>query len=230
MLANSQGTYHLLELARANAARFLLASTSEAYGDPLEHPQRETYWGNVNPNGERACYDESKRFAEALTFVYWRSHGLDARIIRIFNTYGPHSDPADGRVVPNFISQALRGEPLTIYGAGTQTRALCYVDDLVDGIARAMFSSGSRGEVFNLGNPDERTIRELAEVINHLCGNRSELVFRPYISADDPQRRCPDITKARDVLGWEPRVALEAGLARTIAWFRERLGLVLVHR
>lgn len=224
MLANSVGTHHLLDLARRRGARFLLASTSEAYGDPLEHPQRESYWGNVNPNGERACYDESKRFGEALTFVYWRTHGLDARIIRIFNTYGPHSDPDDGRIVPNFISQALRGEPITLYGSGEQTRALCYVSDLVEGIVRAQVTPGVTGEVINLGNPDERTVREYAELINRLCGGRSEIVYRPFISADDPQRRCPDIAKARALLGWRPTVPLEDGLARTIAWFRERLG------
>jgi nucleoside-diphosphate-sugar epimerase len=204
-----------------------MASTSEAYGDPLEHPQKETYWGNVNPNGERSCYDESKRFGESITFVYWRSMGLDARIIRIFNTYGPHSDPNDGRIVPNFISQALKGEPITIYGTGEQTRSLCYVSDLVDGIVRAQLSEGTTGEVFNLGNPDEHTVREYAEIINQMCGGRSEIVYRPFISADDPQRRRPDIAKARARLGWEPRVGLEEGMARTIAWFRERLGVAV---
>jgi nucleoside-diphosphate-sugar epimerase len=225
MLANSLGTHRMLELAKASGARFLMASTSEAYGDPLEHPQKETYWGNVNPNGERSCYDESKRFGEALTFVYWRSLGLDARIIRIFNTYGPHSDPDDGRFVPNFVSQALRGEPITIYGTGEQTRSLCYVSDLVDGIVRAQLSEGTTGQVFNLGNPDEHTVREYAEIINQMCGGRSEIVYRPFISADDPQRRRPDIAKARAQLGWEPRVGLEEGMARTIAWVRERLGV-----
>jgi nucleoside-diphosphate-sugar epimerase len=228
MLANSVGTHRMLELAGASGARFLMASTSEAYGDPLEHPQKETYWGNVNPNGQRSCYDESKRFGEAMTFVYWRSNGLDARIIRIFNTYGPHSDPNDGRIVPNFISQALRGEPITIYGTGDQTRSLCYVSDLVEGIVRAQLSEGTTGEVFNLGNPDEHTVAEYAEIINRMCGGRSEIVFRPFISADDPQRRRPDITKARTQLGWEPTVGLEEGMGRTIAWFRERLG-VAVH-
>jgi nucleoside-diphosphate-sugar epimerase len=225
MLANSLGTHRMLELARTSGARFLMASTSEAYGDPLEHPQKETYWGNVNPNGERSCYDESKRFGEAITFVYWRSLGLDARIIRIFNTYGPHSDPDDGRFVPNFVSQALKGEPITLYGTGEQTRSLCYVSDLVEGIVRAQLSEGTTGQVFNLGNPDEHTVREYAEIINQMCGGRSEIVYRPFISADDPQRRRPDIAKARAVLGWEPRVGLEEGMARTIAWFRERLGV-----
>ena len=225
MMANSVGTHRLLELARTSGARFLIASTSEAYGDPLEHPQKETYWGNVNPNGERSCYDESKRFGEAITFVYWRTHGVDARIIRIFNTYGPHSDPNDGRIVPNFISQALRGEPITLYGSGEQTRSLCYVSDLVEGILRAQFSEGTKGEVFNLGNPDEHTAREYAEIINRMCGGRSEIVYRPFLSADDPQRRRPDITKSRSQLGWEPKVGLDEGLGKTIAWFRQRLGI-----
>ena len=225
---NSRGAENLLDLARASGARFLQASTSEVYGDPLEHPQKETYWGNVNPNGARACYDEGKRYAEMVTFVYWRSLGVDARIIRIFNTYGPHSDPNDGRIVPNFISQALRGEPITIYGTGEQTRSLCYVSDLVDGIVRAQLTEGTTGQVFNLGNPDERTVREYADLINRMCGGRSEIVHRPFLSADDPQRRRPDIAKARAQLGWEPKVGLEEGLARTIAWFRERLG-VAVH-
>lgn len=224
-LVNSIGSHNLLELARARGARYLIASTSEAYGDPLEHPQKESYWGNVNPNGERACYDEAKRYAEMIAFVYWRHHGLDARIIRIFNTYGPHSDPGDGRIVPNFIAQALRGEPITIHGDGRQTRSLCYVSDLVAGIEAAMFSPGTTGEVFNLGNPDERTVGEIADVINELCGRRSELVYMAQPRADDPQRRCPDIAKARALLGWSPRVDLSTGLAETIAWFRSRMGI-----
>jgi nucleoside-diphosphate-sugar epimerase len=228
MLVNSVGSNHLLELALANHARYLVASTSEAYGDPLEHPQKETYWGNVNPNGERACYDEGKRFSEALTFVYWRAHGLDARIIRIFNTYGPHSDPDDGRIVPAFISQALRGEPITVHDSGEQTRSICYVSDLVDGIVRAMFSDKTTGEVFNLGNPEEHTVREFAEVINRLCGGRSEIVVGLEGRPDDPRRRCPDITKAQTVLGWSPKVGLEEGLEKTIAWFRERLGVAVL--
>src|SRR5262245_25574726 len=162
-----------------------------------------------------------------MTFVYWRSMGVDARIIRIFNTYGPHSDPDDGRIVPNFISQALRGEPITIYGKGEQTRSLCYVSDLVAGIVQAQLRDGTTGEVFNLGNPDEHTVREYAEIINRMCGGRSAIVYRPFISADDPQRRRPDITKARERLGWHPRVGLEEGLSRTIAWFRERLGVAV---
>ncbi|HEY3083010.1 MAG TPA: UDP-glucuronic acid decarboxylase family protein [Chloroflexota bacterium] len=222
---NSRGAENLLDLARASGARFLQASTSEVYGDPLEHPQKETYWGNVNPNGARACYDEGKRYAEMVTFVYWRSLGVDARIIRIFNTYGPHSDPNDGRIVPQFVSQALRGEPITVHGDGEQTRSFCYVFDLVDGIMRAQFSAGTTGEVFNLGNPDERRIREVAEIVNRFCGDRSEIVYEPQPRVDDPMRRQPDITKARTMLGWQPTVPLEEGLDRTIAWFRTRLGI-----
>jgi nucleoside-diphosphate-sugar epimerase len=222
-LVNSFGTYHLLELARRNRAQFLIASTSEAYGDPLQHPQREDYWGNVNPVGVRSCYDESKRFGESLTMTFVRQHHLDARVIRIFNTYGPHSDPRDGRIVPNFITQAVRGEPITVYGDGQQTRSLCYVADLVEGILRAMWAPRTTGRVYNLGNPDERTVLEFAERIKSLAGSSSEIVFRPHISADDPQRRCPDIARARSELGWEPRVQLDEGLMRTISWFRTRL-------
>ena len=223
---NSRGTENLLDVARASGARFLQASTSEAYGDPLEHPQKESYWGNVNPNGERACYDEGKRYAEMVTFVYWRSLGVDARIIRIFNTYGPHSDPNDGRIIPQFVSQALRGDAITVHGDGEQTRSFCYVSDLVEGIHRAMFRPGTTGEVFNLGNPDERRVREIAEIVNRLCGSGSKIVYEPQPRADDPTRRCPDITKAKTVLGWQPSVPLEEGLAKSITWFRERLGLV----
>ncbi|MDA8217730.1 MAG: SDR family oxidoreductase [Dehalococcoidales bacterium] len=222
-LANSQGTYRMLELARKRAAKFLFASTSEAYGDPLEHPQREEYWGNVNPNGQRSCYDESKRFGEALTFTYVREFGLDARIVRIFNTYGPRSDPEDGRIVPNFVTQALRGDPITVYGDGQQTRSLCYVSDLVDGLVRAQGSAGTKGGVFNLGNPDEHTVLQFAEIIKRETGSSSPITFRPLVTQDDPTRRKPDITRARERLGWEPRVPLAEGLARTIAWFKERL-------
>jgi UDP-glucuronate decarboxylase len=225
-LVNSVGTKHLLDLARANGARFLMASTSEAYGDPLEHPQRETYWGNVDPIGLRACYDEGKRFAEMLTSVYWRTYGVDGRIIRIFNCYGPHSDPEDGRIVPTFIRQALLGEDLPIHGTGEQTRSLCYVADLVEGITRVMFREGTTGEVFNLGNPDERSVRDFAELINRLCGQRSKIVHLDAPErVGDPQRRCPDITKAKGKLDWQPRVPLDQGLGETIAWFRERLGI-----
>lgn len=217
-LVNSQGTYQLLEMARRQRARFLLASTSEAYGDPQEHPQVEGYWGHVNPVGPRACYDESKRFGEALTVTFVRAHDLDARIIRIFNTYGPHSDPDDGRIVPNFITQALAGEPMTVYGDGAQTRSLCYVEDLVEGIRAVMFGDGLQGEVTNLGNPEEHTVLEYAHLIRRLCRSNSSIEFRP-LPQDDPTKRCPDITKARTRLGWEPRVGLEEGLRRTIEWF-----------
>ena len=221
---NSEGTLQLLELARANDARFLLTSTSEAYGDPLEHPQRESYWGNVNPVGDRACYDEGKRYAEALTMTYIRRLGVDGRIVRIFNTYGPRSDPNDGRLVPNFITQALRGEPLTVFGGGEQTRSLCYVSDLVEGLMRAMFADAARGEVINLGNPEEHTVREYAERIRALCGSSAPIVNVEASLGDDPQRRRPDISKARELLDWQPRVGLDEGLRRTIAYFREELG------
>lgn len=224
-LVNSLGSHNLLDVAEKHGARYLMASTSEAYGDPLEHPQRETYWGNVNPVGERACYDESKRYAEMIAMVYHRSRGVDARVIRIFNTYGPHSDPDDGRIIPQFISQALRGEPITVHGDGSQTRSFCYVDDLVEGITRAITRPGTRGEVINLGNPDERTVIEIAEIINRQCGGRATIAFEPMPRQDDPRQRCPDITKARGLLGWEPRIQLDEGLARTIAWFRERLAI-----
>jgi len=225
-LTNSHGTYNLLELALRRQAMFLLASTSEAYGDPLEHPQREDYWGHVNPVGVRSCYDESKRFAETLTMIYVRQYGLDARIIRIFNTYGPHSDPHDGRIVPNFVTQALRGEPITVYGDGTQTRSLCYVSDLVEGLRRAMFTAESQGEVLNLGSPEEHSVLEYAHLIKRLSGSASPIVYvaAPQLGLrimDDPSRRCPDIAKARRVLGWEPHVPLAEGLEKTIAWFRQ---------
>jgi nucleoside-diphosphate-sugar epimerase len=227
-LVNSLGTHHCLDLAEHHAAKFLLASTSEAYGDPLQHPQTEEYWGNVNPVGVRSCYDEGKRFAEALTMVYVRARGLDARIVRIFNCYGPRSDPQDGRVVPNFMTQALLGRALTVYGDGQQTRSLCYVTDLVEGLLAAMDRPGTTGRVFNLGNPDERTVLELAQVIRRLAGTTAPIEHVEPISADDPQRRCPDITRARTELGWEPRVALEDGLRETLAWFRGRLGVTAV--
>ncbi len=214
------GTHKALGLAKAKGATFLLASTSEVYGDPLVHPQPEEYWGNVNPIGLRGVYDESKRFAEAMTMAYHRYHHVDTRIARIFNTYGPRMRLDDGRVVPSLVSQALRGEPLTVHGDGQQTRSFCYVSDLVESIVALLFS----GEVnpVNLGNPDEHTILEFAHIINELTGNRAGVVFtegRP----EDPKQRRPDITKARTLLGWEPKVGLREGLTQTIAWFKERL-------
>jgi nucleoside-diphosphate-sugar epimerase len=222
-LANALGSHELLRLARRRGAQYLFASTSEVYGDPREHPQVETYWGNVNPIGPRACYDESKRFGEALTTVYAQAYGLDARIVRIFNTYGPRSDPQDGRLVPNFVTQALRGQPLTVYGDGTQTRSLCYVDDLVRGIELAMFSPNTTGAVVNLGNPDEHAVLEYAELIREMVDPSLEIVFRP-LPTDDPTRRRPDISRARQLLGWEPMVPLRDGLALTVAWFRGAIG------
>jgi nucleoside-diphosphate-sugar epimerase len=222
---NSEGTRQLLETSRVSNARFLLASTSEIYGDPLEHPQREDHWGNVNPVGERSCYDEGKRFAEAITTAYSRTYGVDCRIIRIFNTYGPASDPCDGRLVPNFVTQALRGGPLTIFGDGRQTRSLCFVGDLVEGLMRAMFSDAARNEIINLGNPDERSVREYAERIQALCGINCEIVTAGEVIGDDPRRRRPDITKAIRLLGWKPRIGLDDGLRATIAYFRRELGI-----
>jgi nucleoside-diphosphate-sugar epimerase len=231
LFVNSFGTVQMLDLARKRGARFLFTSTSEIYGDPLVHPQTETYWGNVNPNGPRACYDESKRFGEAVTMAYWRSYGVDARIVRIFNTYGPHSRPDDGRIVPNFIIQALRHDPLTIYGDGSQTRSFCYVSDLVDGIQAAMQTEGTTGEVFNLGNPDEYTVLEFAQIILSRVGRScwgedasADIVYQP-LPVDDPTRRRPDISKAQEMLGWQPRVGLNEGIDRTAAWFREILQL-----
>jgi dTDP-glucose 4,6-dehydratase len=217
----SLGTHKALGLAKEKNARFLLASTSEVYGDPLVHPQKEDYWGNVNPIGPRGVYDEAKRFAEAITMAYHRTHGVQTRIVRIFNTHGPRMRLNDGRVVPNFISQALRGEPLTVYGDGSQTRSFCYVSDLVEGIARLLRSEHS-GPV-NCGNPMEVTILQFAEKIRALTGSRSEIVFRP-LPEDDPKVRQPDIGLARRLLGWEPKVPLEDGLRKTIDYFR---GVVL---
>jgi dTDP-glucose 4,6-dehydratase len=217
----SLGTHKALGLAKAKGARFLLASTSEVYGDPQVHPQPESYWGHVNPVGPRGVYDEAKRFAEAMTMAYHRYHGVPTRIVRIFNTYGPRMRPRDGRVVSNFIVQALRGEPLTIYGDGSQTRSFCYVDDLVEGIFRLFHSE--RPEPVNLGNPDEFTVRDLARQIVEITGSRSELEFR-RLPEDDPKVRRPDISVAREVLGWSPRVALADGLRRTIPHLRRLVG------
>jgi dTDP-glucose 4,6-dehydratase len=216
----SLGTHKALGLARAKGARFLLASTSEVYGDPLIHPQPEDYWGNVNPVGPRGVYDEAKRFAEAMTMAYHRAHGLETRIVRIFNTYGPRMRLNDGRVLPAFMSQAIRGEPLTVFGDGSQTRSFCYVDDLVEGIWRLLHSD----EVLpvNLGNPAELTVMEFARKIAEVAGVALKVEHRP-LPVDDPKVRQPDISKARRVLGWEPRVSLEEGLRRTYAHFRERL-------
>ncbi len=214
----SIGTRRTLELAREKGARFLLTSTSECYGDPMVHPQVETYWGNVNPVGPRSCYDESKRFAEAMTMAYHRAHGLRTNIARIFNTYGPRMKLDDGRVVPSFLDQALRGLPMTIFGDGSQTRSFCYVSDLVDGLFRLM-QSDERYPV-NLGNPNEMTIRDFAEKIRRLTGSRSQMTSRP-LPEDDPRQRQPDITKARTLLGWEPRVSLDKGLAQTVEYFQK---------
>ena len=216
----SLGTHKALGLAKAKSARFLLASTSEVYGDPQVHPQPESYWGHVNPVGPRGVYDEAKRFAEAMTMAYHRYHGLDTRVVRIFNTYGPRMRARDGRVVSNFIVQALKGEPLTIYGDGSQTRSFCYVSDLIEGIYR-LFAS-QRTEPTNIGNPVEFTVRALAEQVLRLTRSKSQLVERP-LPTDDPKVRQPDITVARDVLGWEPKVPLQEGLQRTIGFFQAQL-------
>ena len=216
----SLGTHKALGLALAKKARFLLASTSEVYGDPLVHPQPESYWGNVNPIGPRGVYDEAKRFAEALVMAYHRYHGVDTRIVRIFNTYGPRMRPRDGRVVSNFIVQALNGEPLTVYGDGGQTRSFCYVDDLIEGIV-GLFERGTP-EPTNVGNPVEFTVMRLAEHVLRLTGSRSQVVREP-LPEDDPKVRQPDISRARELLGWEPKVPLAEGLGRTIAYFRAKL-------
>jgi dTDP-glucose 4,6-dehydratase len=218
------GTHKTLGLAKNKGARFLLASTSEVYGDPLVHPQSEEYWGNVNPVGPRGVYDESKRFAEALTMAYHRHHGLDTRIARIFNTYGPRMRMDDGRVVPNFVSQALRGEPLTVYDDGSRTRSFCYHSDLVEGLYRLMMSGEHRP--VNLGNPDEMTILDFAHKVLEAAGSSSEVVFvtpEDQRTKDDPQTRQPDIRRAQEVLGWKPRISLEEGLRATIEWFRPRV-------
>ena len=216
------GTHKALGLAKAKGARFVLASTSEVYGDPLEHPQKETYWGNVNPIGPRGVYDEAKRFAEAMTVAYHRFHGVDTKIVRIFNTYGPRMRVNDGRAVPAFIGQALRHEDVSVFGDGSQTRSFTYISDLVRGIIALMESSVN--EPVNIGNPHEMTIAEMARLIIQMTGSRSELVFRP-LPTDDPKVRQPDITRARTLLGWEPKVALEEGLGATITYFRTKLGL-----
>jgi nucleoside-diphosphate-sugar epimerase len=216
---NTVGTGLLLDRARHDDARLLFASTSEIYGDPLVHPQPETYRGNCSTTGPRAIYDEAKRFGETLVATYQREYGVDGRIVRIFNTYGERMDPEDGRVIVNFIGQALRGEPLTVYGDGYQTRSVCHVSDLVRGMVAAMEGAGLAGEIINLGNPDERTIADFARMVQAACGTDLPLECHP-LPTDDPTRRCPDIARARRLLGWEPRVGLDAGLRRTIAHFR----------
>jgi dTDP-glucose 4,6-dehydratase len=216
----SLGTHITLGLAKLKSSRFMLASTSEVYGDPEQHPQREDYWGNVNPIGVRGCYDESKRFAEAIVMAYHRTHGVNSKIIRIFNTYGPKMRLDDGRVLPNFMGQALRGEPLTVYGDGSQTRSFCYVDDLVDGIEKVLFTDFH--DPVNLGNPTEITILDFAQEILRLSGSSSKIVYRP-LPQDDPKLRRPDITRARQLLGWEPKVDRTEGLKRTLAYFQARV-------
>jgi dTDP-glucose 4,6-dehydratase len=214
------GTHNALGLAKAKKATFLLASTSECYGDPLVHPQKEDYWGNVNPVGPRGCYDEAKRFAEAMTMAYHRDHAIDTKIVRIFNTYGPRMRLEDGRVVPAFIAQALRGEPLTVFGDGSQTRSFCYVSDLIDGIFKLSMSDFH--EPVNIGNPREMTIKQFAEEIRKIIGTKSEIEYRP-LPVDDPKVRQPDITRAKGLLGWEPKVSFEEGIVKTIDYFRGRL-------
>lgn len=216
----SMGTHKALGLARAKKATFLLASTSEVYGDPLVHPQSENYWGHVNPVGPRGVYDEAKRFAEALTMAYHRYHHVNTKIVRIFNTYGPRMRPNDGRAIPTFVPQALNNEPITIFGDGSQTRSFCYVDDLIDGIYRLLMSDTH--DPVNIGNPAEMTIGELAQEIIRLTGSESKLTFEP-LPEDDPKIRQPDITRARELLGWEPKVSLEQGLTKAISWFRSQV-------
>lgn len=217
------GTHKVLGLAKEKKARFLLASTSEVYGDPLVHPQPESYWGNVNPTGPRGVYDEAKRFAEAMTMAYHRYHGLDTCIARIFNTYGPRMRLQDGRVVPNFIQQALRGEDLTVFGDGCQTRSFCYIDDMVEGIIKLLFSR--ENDPVNLGNPDEFSVMDLAHLVLEITGSRSKIVYQP-LPVDDPKVRQPDISKARQVLEWSPKVSLREGVEKTIPYFKEKMSLI----
>jgi dTDP-glucose 4,6-dehydratase len=222
--AGALGTHNTLGLAREEDAKFMLASTSEIYGDPLEHPQTEEYWGHVDPIGPRSVYDEAKRFAEALTMAYHRFHNVDTRVVRIFNTYGPRMHVDDGRVVPNFLQQAIQNQPLTVYGDGSQTRSFCYVDDLIEGIYRLMLSD--EHQPVNIGNPIETTILEFAEAINRITGNTAGVIFKKDARGmGDPQRRQPDISRAKAILDWEPKIDLEEGLARTIPYFKEKMGL-----
>jgi dTDP-glucose 4,6-dehydratase len=223
MKVDSLGTINTLGVAKAKKARYIFASTSEVYGDPKVHPQPETYWGNVNPIGPRSVYDEAKRFSEALTMAYYREHKIDVRIVRIFNTYGPRMRMNDGRVVPNFITQALKNEPITIYGDGTQTRSFCYIDDLIEGIFKTAIMENIDGEVFNLGNPDEYIIKDFAQIIKKLTNSKSSIVFQP-LPQDDPTRRCPDIYLVKEKLHWEPKIGLEEGLGKVIEYFKKKLG------
>jgi dTDP-glucose 4,6-dehydratase len=222
MKVDSLGTLNTLGFAKLKKARYVFASTSEVYGDPSVHPQPETYWGHVNPIGPRSVYDEAKRFSEAMCMAYHREHGIDVRILRIFNTYGPRMRTNDGRVIPNFITQALRREPITVYGSGEQTRSFCYIDDLVEGIFRASVKDGLSGEVINLGHPQEVKVIDIAKLIIELTNTSSKIVFHPSLP-DDPKRRCPDISKARKLLLWEPKKPLREGLLETISWFTEKL-------
>lgn len=223
MKAGALGTHNCLGVARINQSRFLLASTSEIYGDPEVHPQAETYTGNVDPVGERAVYDEAKRFAESMTMAYHRFHGVNTSIVRIFNTYGPRMDMEDGRALPNLLKQALLGEPLTVYGDGSQTRSFCFVDDLIDGIIKLLYSNEHLP--VNIGNPVEMTILQFAEVINKITGNKAGIVYKNARSARDPQRRRPEISRAKQILNWEPKVDLEEGILKTIPFFKQKLGL-----
>jgi dTDP-glucose 4,6-dehydratase len=222
MKVDSLGTINTLGLAKAKKARYIFASTSEVYGDPKVHPQPETYWGNVNPIGPRSVYDEAKRFSEALTMAYFRKHKLDVRIVRIFNTYGPRMRMNDGRVVPNFITQALKNEPITIYGDGTQTRSFCYIDDLIEGIFKTAIMENIDGEVFNLGNPEEHKIKDFAQIIKSLTNSKSLIIFKS-LPQDDPTRRCPDIYLVKEKLHWEPKIGLEEGLGKVIEYFKKKL-------
>ncbi|MBK3332756.1 SDR family oxidoreductase [Persephonella atlantica] len=224
MKVDSLGTLHTLGLAKRKNARYIFASTSEVYGDPQIHPQPETYWGNVNPIGIRSVYDEAKRFSEAMSMAYHREHGIDVRIARIFNTYGERMRTDDGRVIPNFISQALENRDLTIYGDGMQTRSFCYIDDMVDGIFLLAVKENLNGEVFNLGNPEEHTIIEIARKIIHMAESNSGITFLPPLE-DDPKKRCPDISKAESILGWKPKISLDEGLENTIQYFKLKLNI-----
>ena len=219
LLANSVGTYNLLNLAKEKSAKFIFASTSEVYGDPAVSPQPETYFGNVNPNGVRSVYDEGKRYGEAMTFAYLRKFDVDVRIVRIFNTYGPNMQKDDGRVVSSFINQALAGIPITIFGDGTQTRSFCYIEDMVEGLMKAVATSGTKGQVINLGNTDERKILDIASVVKTMTGSMSQIAFEE-LPQDDPKTRKPDISKAKSLLAWEPKIVLEDGLKKTIEYFR----------